>query len=325
MPTRRCMPYPRCLHSKQVIVYKNILVKVLNPYWIVGFVDGEGSFMLSIYKREDVKSGFHLTATFAITLHEKDTVLLYSIKSYFGVGEVRTFAKNGTVTYSVSVLKDLANVIIPFFLKYPLLTQKGADFLLFKSIVELMSNKEHLNPEGLRKILSFKAALNRGFTGTLSKYFPDITPVAKPSIETTEIPDNNWLAGFTDAEGSFGVTVYKSKTNIGFAVGLRFRLTQDGRDLKLLQIISNHLSCGRLCTEPTNSAIRLDVAGLSDLINIIIPLFKKYPLLGSKRLDFDSFTIVAGIKEIKGHLTSEGLDKIRLIKAGMNTGRDYTQ
>ena len=35
----------------------------------------------------------------------------------------------------------------------PLITQKRADFLLFKLVVELMNKSEHLTPEGLRKIL----------------------------------------------------------------------------------------------------------------------------------------------------------------------------
>jgi hypothetical protein len=190
-----------------------------------------------------------------------------------------------------------------------------------------MSNKEHLNPKGLRKILSLKAVLNRGLSETLSKHFPGVIPASRPLVERPEIPDNNWLAGFTDAEGSFGVTVYTSKTNIGFAVGLRFRLTQHVRDLKLLQIITNHLLCGRLSTEPKNSAIRLDIVRLSDHINVIKPFFNKYPLQGSKRLDSESFIEIVAIMERKEHLfypTQEGLEQVRLIKAGMNTGRDYT-
>lgn len=50
--------------------------------------------------------------------------------------------------YAVKSLKDLHNVIIPHFTKYPLLTQKRADFELFKLVVELMMNKEHLTQKG---------------------------------------------------------------------------------------------------------------------------------------------------------------------------------
>jgi LAGLIDADG endonuclease len=60
--------------------------------------------------------------------------------------------------YSVSSVKDLVNIIIPHFLNYPLLTQKGADFTLFKQIVELMDNRAHLTIEGFNKIINIKAA-----------------------------------------------------------------------------------------------------------------------------------------------------------------------
>lgn len=316
------LPSPRCLHSNQGFkTTKSELI--FDPYWLVGFVDGEGSFMLSMYDTPDSKSGLHLTSSFAITLHEKDAALLYAIQSFFGVGSVRPFKKNKSVTYSVTSLQDLVNVIIPFFVKYPLLTQKQADFLLFKSIVELMSNKEHLNPQGLIKIVSLKAVLNRGLNETLSKRFPDVIPAPRPLVETTEIPDGNWLAGFTDAEGCFSVNVTPSKTNVGFAVKLRFRLTQHVRDSKLLQVIVNHFLCGKLCTEPRSSGMRLDITRLSDILVVIKPLFNKYPLLGSKRLDYVSFIEVVDMMERKEHLAQEGLDRIRLIKAGMNTGRDY--
>jgi len=45
------------------------------------------------------------------------------IKSYFGVGNISKEYKN-IVQYRVTSLKDLTNVIIPHFDKYPLITQK---------------------------------------------------------------------------------------------------------------------------------------------------------------------------------------------------------
>jgi hypothetical protein len=35
---------------------------------------------------------------------------------------------NDALSYRVNTLKDLTNVIIPHFIKYPLLTKKRADF-----------------------------------------------------------------------------------------------------------------------------------------------------------------------------------------------------
>jgi hypothetical protein len=52
--------------------------------------------------------------------------------------------------------------VIDFFDKYPLITQKLADYLLFKQAYEMLKNKEHLTLEGLSKLVGIKASLNNG-------------------------------------------------------------------------------------------------------------------------------------------------------------------
>jgi hypothetical protein len=82
-------------------------------------------------------------------------------------------------------------MIIDHFDKYPLLTQKRANYLLFKKAFELVQRKEHLTPEGFRELLSIKAAINLGFSDTLKEAFPDIIPVEKPKVEDQIISDPN--------------------------------------------------------------------------------------------------------------------------------------
>jgi len=62
------------------------------------------------------------------------------------------------------------------------------------------------------------------------------------------------------------------------------------------------------------------VSGYKDIINIIIPFFNKYPIHGAKAFDYADFCKIALLIEDKAHLTKEGLDKIRKMKAAMNTG-----
>jgi hypothetical protein len=95
------------------------------------------------------------------------------------------------VTYQVANMKDLINKIIPHFLKYPLLSQKGADFLLFKKIVELKNNKEHLKKEGLQQIINIKASMNLGLSDLLKSEFSQFTSVERQFINTENIPDPN--------------------------------------------------------------------------------------------------------------------------------------
>jgi hypothetical protein len=121
----------------------------LRPWWVSGFVDGEGCFTVSILKNSELKTGWRVKATFSIQLHSLDYALLEEIKAYFGVGGIIKKGEDA-VQFSVSSLKDLTNVIIPHFDKFPLVTQKRADYLLFKQIIHLMNKGEHLTQEALR-------------------------------------------------------------------------------------------------------------------------------------------------------------------------------
>lgn len=48
---------------------------------------------------------------------------------------------------------------------------------------------------------------------------------------------------------------------------------------------------------------------------------EKYPLQSKKILDFQDFLEVVKLLDSKQHLTLEGLNKIRVIKNGMNNSR----
>ena len=57
--------------------------------------------------------------------------------------------------------------VIPHFDKYPLITQKGADYLLFKQAVMIMQRREHLTVSGLETIINIRATINKGLTTAL--------------------------------------------------------------------------------------------------------------------------------------------------------------
>jgi hypothetical protein len=87
-------------------------------------------------------------------------------------------------------LDHLRDVIIPHFEKYPLLTQKLADFILFKEIVHKVILKEHLTLKGLEVIISKRIAMNLGYLQEekFKAAFPNILKTERPLINTIEIP-----------------------------------------------------------------------------------------------------------------------------------------
>ena len=77
--------------------------------------------------------------------------------------------------------------------------------------------------------------------------------------------------------------------------------------------------CGRVSKD--RKSFDYKVNRLIDIIDKIIPFFQKHPILGVKALDFADWCKVAEMMKDNKHLTPEGLEQIRQIKAGMNTGR----
>ena len=84
-------------------------------------------------------------------------------------------------------IEQLTTVIIPHFIKYPLITQKLADFLLFKTVVNMANTKEHLTMKGLQEIVSLKASINLGLNDELKAAFPDTVPTLRPSVDSMKI------------------------------------------------------------------------------------------------------------------------------------------
>lgn len=171
------------------------LIKInihLDPDYVTGFCDGEACFFVNFQKSSERRTGWGVRAGFSIGLHEKDKRLLELIKSYFGVGEIFKHSKNAS-QYRVTSLKELTDVIIPHFLKHPLITQKRADFEFFKQVVCLMNQRKHVTTEGILQILNIKAAMNYGLSDALkaAPFFSNISPVTRPVIEFKGIPNPN--------------------------------------------------------------------------------------------------------------------------------------
>jgi hypothetical protein len=85
------------------------------------------------------------------------------------------------VNYSIDSIEDLNKLIIHLD-KYPLITQKAADFLLFKQAVKLVNNKTHLTVEGLNQLVNIKASMNLGLSDRLKTEFAGYIPVKRPEV-----------------------------------------------------------------------------------------------------------------------------------------------
>ncbi len=137
----------------------------LNPDYIVGLVDGEGSF--TVYVRnpdivKETKRRVKIEPRFYLKLVEKDKKILYDLKEFFNCGNVyfqRDVRPNHQhcYRYEVANRKDLKGIIIPFFQKHRLrLDSKMKDFKIFCNLIERIEKREHLTKFGLRNLYRIK-------------------------------------------------------------------------------------------------------------------------------------------------------------------------
>ena len=299
----------------------------LNPFFLTGFSDAESNFTVRIFKSNSVKVGWVVQPIFQIDLHKKDPTLLKKIQTFLGVGEI--YHKENSSNYMVQSLSGLS-VIVNHFEKYPLLTKKWADFKLFAQVVALMNKKEHLTISGLHQIVSIKASMNNlRLSPLLKTAFPNIIPAIRPErsnivehLLKSKI-DPCWMAGFVAGEGCFSIRITKSLTmKTGFQVQLRFQITQHSIDKVFMESLVNFWGCGKVFLRFRENKVDFQVLKIKDLSEKVIPLFQSISLQGVKHQDFLDFCKAVEIMKAKGHLTKEGLDQIRILKMGMNTGRE---
>jgi hypothetical protein len=141
----------------------------LNPDYIVGLVDGEGSFTVyirDIDKVMKVKRRVVVEPKFYIKIVEKDKDILFALKNFFECGSVY-FQKDtrpndqNCYRYEVYNRNDLMKVIIPFFQNNKLkFRSKRTDFDIFCKLMKMISAEEHRTESGLRKMFALKQTMH---------------------------------------------------------------------------------------------------------------------------------------------------------------------
>jgi hypothetical protein len=132
----------------------------LNENWIVGFVDGEGCFSFSLIRNDSLRFGFQIQGEFTVVQHKRDIQLLEKIKDHFGCGSVAC-NHGDRYHYRVKNLNQLLTIIIPFFEKHQLLTNKKFQLTVFKEICLRLNAKEHFSEQGFATICDLVKELSR--------------------------------------------------------------------------------------------------------------------------------------------------------------------
>lgn len=297
---------------------------IINPGFWSGLIDGEGSFSIIISKNKTRKLGWCAELKFQIGLHTKDLNLLYLLQYHLGgIGSIHLNRSRDIANYSIDSIEDL-NKLILYLEKYPLLTQKAADFLLFKQAVKLFNNKTHITVEGLNQLVNIKGSMNLGLSDILKSEFAHYTPIERPIINYDNLILNpHWISGFICAEGNFDVRIPSTNSKLGYRVQLRFRISQHSREIRLMEKIVEYFGSGKIYKYGGKSAISLTIVDFADITNIIIPFLDKNPIIGIKLYDYLDWSKIHNLMISRCHLTVEGINSIIKIKSGMNRSRNF--
>ncbi len=126
--------------------------ELINGY-VIGLIDAEASFSVSVKLQKDLVYGIRLDPVFSITQLEEQTLKI--VKNVIGAG--RIIKKPGQEHLYVLIIdnmKELNEQLIPFIDKYiELLHSKRRQYEIFREIVSALYRGEHKDPLKLRELI----------------------------------------------------------------------------------------------------------------------------------------------------------------------------
>ena len=128
-------------------------------------------------------------------------------------------------------------------------------------------------------------------------------------INQIDLKIGNYLAGFTDGEGSFMIVIRKRKDFVNkFKISLCFNVSQ--KETFILAQFKKHLKCGTVRTR-ADEVSYFEVNNFTSIYENVIPFFKKFNFLSqNKKFQFSLFVQAAKIVFEKRHLKKEGFAEI---------------
>ena len=152
--------------SENAISADNQQERLKNVGWVIGYVDGEGCFSVSLFRNKTTKFGWQVFPEFVVTQGEKSKESLKILEKFFKCGKIYVNKRHDNhneniYRYCVRSKKELTEIVIPFFKNNQLKTAKREDFKIFAIIIELMNKNIHSEMSGIKKIAKLVEKMNR--------------------------------------------------------------------------------------------------------------------------------------------------------------------
>jgi LAGLIDADG endonuclease len=139
-----------------------------------------------------------------------------------------------------------------------------------------------------------------------------------------------WVVGFVDGEGCFSIGFVRQPNRLnrkgyrtGYQVSHEFAVTQGEQSIECLNELRDFFGVGQVLINKRydnhrEHLHRYVVRSRNDLLEKIIPFFRRYPMRSSKQVNFEKFASCVELIEANRHLSPHGLIEIAQIAETMN-------
>jgi hypothetical protein len=269
-------------------------------YYLAGLLEGDGHLSLPFLGKTVLNR--ILNPRIIFTSHINDIGLYAYIQSRLGgIGRFQLIGNN-KIRYIIGDIKGI--VIVINLIKNKLRTPKNSSL---NKLIEFINSKYKLN-------------------------------ISESFLDKSDLSTNSWFAGFTEADGHFGVVIteFKEKSsdrkrsssarvNLKFVIGQR--LYDEVTSLSLLPVmqeIAKFLSgnINTYITKQNKEFLSINISAI-DKLTFVVNYFNKYSLAGIKNENFKDWVKIYNLIISNQHTTTWGRSEIKLIQSNMNSKREF--
>jgi len=139
-----------------------------------------------------------------------------------------------------------------------------------------------------------------------------------------------WITGFVEGEGCFSIAFVRQQDRgrrrgyrTGYQVSHELAVTQGAKSIEALHVLQRFFGVGQILINRRSDnhrepLYRYVVRRRDDLLRIIIPFFRRYPMQAAKQQDFEKFAACVEMVSRGEQRTTEGLARIAEITQTMN-------
>lgn len=129
----------------------------------------------------------------------------------------------------------------------------------------------------------------------------------------------NYISGYVDGEGCFSVSFSeRPKLLVGWEVKPSFAVGQNYDRREVLDLMQSYFGCGHMRRDWGDRTLKFEVRRLDDLLDKIVPHFRKFPLKSAKQKDFLRFVEICQRMKNLEHRKKSTLIKIMRSAYAMN-------